>query len=371
LQAWPQHKVWHKQQKKLDPKMRDEPTRQVVQRQTQQQAEKQAQQAEATGGEYDESLAAGMRFHAEGDFRRAARYYKKAIRLRPGNPSLLFNLGAILATQGCCAEAALQYLAASEEYLRMLAESMAAAHIRASGCSAEADYHAARLQESLGDPRLLAEKWADAKVNAFEMYCNRICANVSKPEWWSDDELKKLSVQVIDRAPNSYLAHAMRAKVLAHPEGEPVWEYGPRSIADLREAGKHFERAAELAELTFSESSSIAKGCNRNASLCRERVKRVDEIIAHFDDLIDACKTATDVTDCLEVIAGVMKRYRLMCEVQQGGCAIRSICDPVAQQACPEVLEAIVSAMRQHPENKGVQDQASAALAVLRRSHAM
>ena len=78
------------------------------------------------------------------------------------------------------------------------------------------------------------------------MLTQEACAEVAKPEWWSDEGLKALSARVVRAAPNDMNANRMRALVLrGHARLDP-WEAGPRSAAELREAATHFERAAAL-----------------------------------------------------------------------------------------------------------------------------
>ena len=67
---------------------------------------------------------------------------------------------------------------------------------------------------------------------------------MAKPEWWNDEGLKALSARVVRAAPDDGIANEMRALVL---EGQnDSWKAGPRSAAELKEATKHYERAAAL-----------------------------------------------------------------------------------------------------------------------------
>ena len=87
-------------------------------------------------------------------------------------------------------------------------------------------------------------KWAKATAQAFLMLIQKACAEVAKPEWWSDEGLKALSARVVRAAPDDLGANKMRAYVLAGRMD--AWEAGPRSAAELREAAAHFDRAAAL-----------------------------------------------------------------------------------------------------------------------------
>jgi hypothetical protein len=44
--------------------------------------------------------------------------------------------------------------------------------------------------------------WARATAMAFNMLKLEECAEVAKPEWWSDEGLKALSARVVRAAPN-------------------------------------------------------------------------------------------------------------------------------------------------------------------------
>ena len=72
----------------------------------------------------------------------------------------------------------------------------------------------------------------------------KACAEVAKPEWWSDEGLQALSARVVRAAPDHLQANMMRAFVLSGLDD--AWEAGPRSAAELREAATHFDRAAAL-----------------------------------------------------------------------------------------------------------------------------
>ena len=88
------------------------------------------------------------------------------------------------------------------------------------------------------------EGWGRATAWAFSMLAREVCAEVAKPEWWNDEELKVLSARVVRAAPDGLAANQMRAIVL---DGQfDTWEAGPRSAAELREAATHFDRAAAL-----------------------------------------------------------------------------------------------------------------------------
>ena len=92
---------------------------------------------------------------------------------------------------------------------------------------------------------------------AFDMLTREACAEVAKPEWWSDEGLKALSARVVRAAPDDVEANKMRACVLS---GQCVaWEAGPRSAAELREAATHYERAAALQPAPVVKASSLLK----------------------------------------------------------------------------------------------------------------
>jgi ABC-type Fe3+ transport system substrate-binding protein len=81
--------------------------------------------------------------------------------------------------------------------------------------------------------------WARATAMAFNMLKLEECAEVAKPECWSDEGLKALSARVVRAAPNHSGATSMRADVLSGL-GD-AWEAGPRSAAELKEAATHWD----------------------------------------------------------------------------------------------------------------------------------
>ena len=89
-----------------------------------------------------------------------------------------------------------------------------------------------------------SEMWARATARAFSMLVREECDEVATPEWWNDEGLKALSARGVRAAPDDETAHQMRAIVLRGWCG--AWEAGPRSVAELKMAAAHFDRAAAL-----------------------------------------------------------------------------------------------------------------------------
>jgi hypothetical protein len=92
-----------------------------------------------------------------------------------------------------------------------------------------------------------SEGWAEATAYAFDMLRHEECAEVAKPEWWNDEELKALSARVVRAAPNEESAIDMRAHVLSGV-GAAGLEAGPRSAAELKEAVAYYDRFAALCD---------------------------------------------------------------------------------------------------------------------------
>ena len=109
-----------------------------------------------------------------------------------------------------------------------------------------------------------SEMWAKATSAAFHMLTQEECAEVAKPEWWNDGELKALSAMVVRAAPDDMQAHQMRALVLSGQYG--AWKVGPRSAAELMKAATHFERAAAL-----HPALAVRDALAGNAAWCRSQ----------------------------------------------------------------------------------------------------
>ena len=89
------------------------------------------------------------------------------------------------------------------------------------------------------------------------MLVQEACAEVAKPEWWSDEELKALSARVVRAAPDDVEANWMRGYVLGglcH-----TWEVGPRSAAEVREAATHFDRGLRRCTLCPGGESRVRR----------------------------------------------------------------------------------------------------------------
>ena len=223
--AWKVHAVYHKKVKKQWKAGEDGG---VVQQRAREAAEEQARIAAQSGDEYMELLAEGARYASKVDWRRSARAYREAIALRPDRPEAYYNLGAMLNNSGHDVEAAQRFLEAKER-----------------------------------DP-VGSEGWAQATASVFNLLTREECAEVAKPEWWHDEELKAMSARVVRAAPDDGMANQMRALVL---RGQcTAWEAGPRSAAELKKAATHYERAAAL-----HPAPAMKELLAGNAALCRRQ----------------------------------------------------------------------------------------------------
>ena len=109
-----------------------------------------------------------------------------------------------------------------------------------------------------------SELWAKATAAAFEKLKLPECAEVAKPEWWNDKELKALSARVVKATPDEAMANEMRAAMLSGFSGD-CWEGGPRSAVELKKAATHYARAAALhpAPLAKANLADKAARCRR------------------------------------------------------------------------------------------------------------
>ena len=227
--AWELHAVYHKELKKYRKAWEDGGVRQQWYRDM---AERKARLAAQTGDKYDELLAEGARYASQEDTRRAARACREAIALRPNEPTAYHALGSTLSNSGHLVEAAQRYLEAKGRY-------------------------------PVG-----SEGWARVTAAAFDVLRLEECAEVAKPEWWNDEELKALSVKVVRAAPNNLVANCMRAMVLCAWLCGAAWEVGPRSAAELKKAATYFDRAA-----TLSDAPAVKAPLAGNAEVCRSQAE--------------------------------------------------------------------------------------------------
>jgi tetratricopeptide (TPR) repeat protein len=223
--AWKVHAVYHKTVKRQWNTNEDGGEWQQRNREV---AEEQARRAAQSGDAYSELVAEGARYSSKDDTRRAARAFREAIALRPDRPEAYFNLGAALSSSGHDVEAAQRFLEAKERY------------------------------------QVGSVMWSRATAEAFNMLAQEACAEVAKPEWWNDEELKALSARVVRAAPDEVQSHQMRALVLCGQYG--AWEAAPRSAAELREAAAHYDRAAAL-----SPAPAVKASFAGNAAWCRSK----------------------------------------------------------------------------------------------------
>ena len=150
--AWQRHTPVHKSARKMRKRSEDGG---VMQQQNREIAEETAQYAAQTGDAYHELQAEGLRNASKADYRRAAKAFREAIKLRPDRPQAYANLGVALANSGHHVEAAQRFFEAKERY-------------------------------PVG-----SEGWAKATTWAFLMLSRVACDEVAKPEWWNDEGLKR------------------------------------------------------------------------------------------------------------------------------------------------------------------------------------
>ena len=179
---------------------------------------------------HHELLAQSTQYAAKQDWRRAARACRDAIALAPDEPVAYAALGAVFLNSKLYAEAAQWYLGAKERYPEG------------------------------------SEEWAVATANAFHLLrrqteCDEVLA---KPHWWNDEGLKALSTKVVRAAPADVAANRMRAYVLSGRCA--AWVAGPRSSAEFKEAGTHFEQAAAGVRL-----ERLLQRCRPSSSKARYR----------------------------------------------------------------------------------------------------
>merc|ERR1740139_1716615 len=252
--CWTEHKAWHVED---DTRREDQNAGGVLEERCREVAEQTARTAESTGSEYVRLVAEGLRHVADQNYHKADKTYRKAIALEPGQPGAYHNLGAALGNSGRCAKAAPLFLQAAARY-------------------PEGSVH-----------------WASSIACAFNKLCLTECAEVAKPGWWNDEALKTLSKAVL-RATDSETGHAMRAEVLTGQSS--AWESGPRSAADLKEAAKHYERAAALT------LAPVLKCQNRNdAAALRRQAAAMEAAEAEAEAVVraEAEAKASAVADAL------------------------------------------------------------------------
>merc|ERR1712129_33159 len=112
----------------------------------------------------------------------------------------------------------------------------------------------------------MGQTWAHVTAEAFNLLSGQQCKEVVKPEWWNDEALKALSVTVLRADQGLGSAHAMRGRVLGGFVGG-AWEVRSRSVAELKEAATHLDRAAALFTSPAVQTKLVqaADWCRRQA----------------------------------------------------------------------------------------------------------
>jgi len=221
---WPKHQVYHKEQKEMAKEFREG----TVLEHDRSTAEAAARHAERTGDGFSKRFADAQAI--EGDYHAKAKAWRKIIKERPSLAQPYYNLANVLHQSGRYVEAAEMYLKAMELH-----------------------------EDGTKD-------WAEAAGATFSVLTSPDCDGASKPEWWNDEALKALSVRVVALAPDMSGSCGMRALVLCGDVlGKPLWNAGPRTAAEIKEAASWFRRAAET---TLLPSGKL--GYEEYASQCDE-----------------------------------------------------------------------------------------------------
>jgi len=204
---WPKHKLYHKVQKQVAERVREE-TGPEGNRLA---AEQMQRRAERTGDEYDQRFADGLALMTDGDLHAADKAWRKIIKEWPHRPTAYHNLASVMGRSGRYTEAALLYLKTME-----------------------------LCEEG-------TKRWAEAAAAAFDLLKTPDCHEVPTPEWWNDEGLKAVSVWAVAVAPDEDMPCVMWARVLSGDAlSKAPWNAGPRTAAEIKEAATWYRRAAML-----------------------------------------------------------------------------------------------------------------------------
>ena len=217
--VWKDHLKWHEEQQEEAAGMQGLSAT----------ADAYAARAACTGDRYDALLAEAAQQMAEAHFRHADKTIRKAIKLQPDRPVAYQQLARVRNALADSVGAAGMYLKAMER------------------CQAG------------------SRNWAVSAAGAFTELVQPENADTVKPEWWTDEGLKALSLRMVAAATEGYTAHVTRAFVLSGQRSS--WLGGPRTAEELKEAVRCFQRAATLTPDRESKRWCIEMGVEINRKL--------------------------------------------------------------------------------------------------------
>ena len=211
--AWPEHKQWHKTQKKVTAEHMErvrQPDFQAAEEKAISTTKMFAEHGSSSS--HSDGLARGLMYMQMENYRKAAKEFRKLIERDDADPEAYFNLG--LAYERCNDDRQ-----ATEMFL------------------AAADRH------DLG-----SVKWANSVAAGFERltYCLLEGKSVPKPKWWTDKELRKISKQVVKASDGGEGPMKMRAETISC-SGQ-FWELRgcARTLEELEEAASLYQRIGKL-----------------------------------------------------------------------------------------------------------------------------
>ena len=284
LANWPRHKAWHKAQKEMTATISEAVLEGVTDRSV---AERAARVAEQHGGELNQLQAHAASLMSNGDLSGAAKAWRKLIKLRPDLPDPYARLAMTLQRSNLFLEACPLYLKAVE----------------------------------LSEPG--TEIWGTMVARAFgALRVNEDCAEVPRPAWWNDDDLKAISALAVAVCPDDVNVYAMRAHVLLDIEAVlSSTSFEPRSAEELKEAALCFRRAADL---TLSSGCRVEYG--NFADACD---KVADPMLAEAEAEAAAARKAAEAEakEAREVAEAEAKEAREVAEAKAAAAAQELLAD--------------------------------------------
>mgnify|MGYP006146728543 CR=1 FL=1 len=238
--AWPEHRLWHKEQKRVEKEMMEQLRRPDMQAKDESAVSLTCEFARR-GNVHSDQLARGLLYLGQQNYAKAVKALRKCLEQNPNCPEAHFNLG--IAYERC-------------NDLRQSTQMFLAA----------ADYQ-----------DIDTVKWADSVSAGFEKltYCLLAKMTMPKPAWWNDRDLRKLSKRVLKASPDGEGPLKMRAEALSC-SGQ-FWDARgtTRSRAELEEAATLYQRLAKIA--MGRGSRDAARTFVENGTGARQAALRVAE----------------------------------------------------------------------------------------------
>ena len=107
--------------------------------------------------------------------------------------------------------------------------------------------------------------WAEVMIGAYALLSDD--QSLPRPRWWEDRALRSLADEIVALRPDHSAAWRLRGEVFCGVLGASSWGAGARPVDDLREAARSLQRAIELIDDAHAPEREASSHTSSHTSL--------------------------------------------------------------------------------------------------------